>query len=495
MSVGGFLKTVGGGIVDGVKWLKPGGQSHLRLDKEDLFHKEAKDSLKNATKEEKEELLDKLGQEFEGNKKSSLEKCGLWIVDAGILVVGVLDGLDGLAPPTEGDDFTDGSRNWDHLDASMDYVQADSNQWSGTAADNYNTQIAQLKSQLGELSDLDSKMQDAISAHADTVRQMHDVIDGLLIGLFAARIAATAARFAGPEGKAISIAIQIAAVVAAVPTAVGMASNTGAKASNTADLIDGYKASYNDVATNLGALASAVDKWTPTTVSSQVGVMNSVDSTLNPGSFEVGDDHSKRDVVNDSTGGADESGETDSTSAGAHINFDIGRNREPGAVIVGGLGGNTNGAAGGLPSSSSSTPRGDLARNSAGNRAPLGSALTTDRRNNDDSDDTDGEPRFARPRLVELIALSAEATHMTEYFSDFASSMGDIEDQFLGSVDKVVSAAQHNQPPPPPPPAPAADAASSGAGPSGEAGQRAPIDVSTAVPAPQQDLSAAQQVL
>lgn len=478
MGVVDGIKWVGGKVVDGVKWLKPRGQAHLREYDPGHFGPEKKD-----WREERDWIPD---------RESSLKKTGLWIVDAGILAVGVLDGLDGLAPPTKGDDFTDGSRLWDHLDASMDYLQADSNQWSGTAASNYNAQIAQLKAQLGELRDLDEKMQDAISEHAETVRQMHDVLDGLLIGLFAARIAATAARFAGPEGKAISVAIQIAAVVAAVPTAVGMASNTGAKASHTADLIDGYKASYNDVATNLGALASRADDWTQPAVSSPVGAMNSVDSTLNSGNFEDGNYPPERDVVNDSTGGGDEPGDSDSTSAGAYFNLDIGHNREPGTGIGGGLGGNTNGAAGGLPSSPSSTPRGDFVRNSAGNRALLGSTLTTDRRNNDDSDDTDGEPRFARPRLVELIALSAEATHMTEYFSDFASSMGDIEDQFLGSVDKVVSAAQHSQAPPP---APAPDAAGAGAGVSAEAGQRAPIDGSATAVAPQQDAVAAQQVL
>lgn len=473
------IKSAAGGIVDGVKWMKPGGQEHLRHDTNWLARDKEIERLKKEGKLEEAEA--KAEEVYEPGRSSSLENVGLWIIDIGILVVGILDGLDGLAPPSQGDEFTDGRHKWNHIDALLDDVVAEDIGWSGDAATNYNNQIALLQSQLDELHDLDGQMQTLISDHADTVRQMHDAIDGLMVGLIAARIAATAARFAGPEGRAISIAIQIAAVAAAVPTAVGMATNTGMKASQTAASIDTCTNSYTEVANTLAKLASTVDNWTtPAPVSSQVGVMNSVEKKLNSGDFADANYPSDKSAIDDST--------DSETSPGAHINVEIGHNRDVGAVISGVADWNANGAAGGLPATPPAM-RSRAGRNDVNNRAPLGSALTTNRRGNDDSgdsDDAEAEPRFARPRLVELVAVSAEATHLSEYFSDFADSMSQMEDQFLGSVDKLVSAAQQNQLSPPPP-VPAPDVASTGAGAGADGGQRAPIG-GVATAAAEQDL-------
>jgi len=160
-------------------------------------------------------LKDKIKFIEEGMKQKGPVKGPTIIVDLAMLAVGIMDLLNGVLAPTEGDALAQAVADFDAALPYLKLATPDSAKWSGDGADAYKAQVEKLSALIVELQALDNKLQGYISDHAEKVNKVHQVIAACLLTLVIAQgIALVLWSIPLPVGPPLSTGFQVVTVVA-----------------------------------------------------------------------------------------------------------------------------------------------------------------------------------------------------------------------------------------------------------------------------------------
>lgn len=101
----------------------------------------------------------------------------LWIMDHLRSFLMCVDALHGIfsvfKPPFNGSVLNDGAKEWDEVVQHLQAAQADSSQWSGPAADEFNAQVKAFQDQGDLLGGVDKQFHKSIKIHAGLIFGLH----------------------------------------------------------------------------------------------------------------------------------------------------------------------------------------------------------------------------------------------------------------------------------------------------------------------------------
>lgn len=260
-------------------------------------------------------LKDKIKFIEEGMKQKGPVKGPTIIVDLALVAIGIMDLMNGVLAPTEGDAFAAAVADFDAALPYLKLATPDSTKWSGEAAEAYKAQVDKLTELVTQMQQLDKRMQTHIEEHAETVTKVHQVIAACLLTLVIAQgIALVLWSIPLPVGPPLSTGFQVATVVATSGVTLAYEGITLHSSIYKSALIDAMAAEYSAVAEKAPIpgtfTALPVPGADETKVSSFEAISNSLsgmpamptlNSLLSRGSASLTQD--EHEVVNALTGG------------------------------------------------------------------------------------------------------------------------------------------------------------------------------------------------
>ena len=133
---------------------------------------------------------DKIKFLAEGLKKPGATPTPTAIVDVAMVLVTVLDLLNGILPADKGDKFALGKSEFENMQHLLEAAVADPAKWSGTGAEAYNTQNNIMLQLSKDMQDYDKQMGDLLKEHGTRVQKMHTDYAIMLMSLVAAQLVA-----------------------------------------------------------------------------------------------------------------------------------------------------------------------------------------------------------------------------------------------------------------------------------------------------------------
>lgn len=183
--------------------------------------------------------------------KSALEAVGkkilptpTAIVDVTMVVVVVVDLMNGFGAPDVGGGYASGSDKFKLVDANLKAAKPDPRDWSGDAADAYIRQNAELRAMVAELQAIDKKMQALVAAQGAEVKHAHQAMAILGFALVMSQGIALVLYMIPIFGPEISLLFQVVAALAAATTVVVTETLCLARSMNAANDAEKVAAEY-----------------------------------------------------------------------------------------------------------------------------------------------------------------------------------------------------------------------------------------------------------
>lgn len=194
-------------------------------------------------------LKDKIKFIEEGMKQKGPVKGPTIIVDLAMLAIGIMDLLNGVLAPTQGDAFAAAVADFDAALPYLKLATPDSTKWSGEGADAYKAQVAKLTELITEMQALDKRMEGHVADHAEKVAKVHEVIAACLLTLVIAQgIALVLWSIPLPVGPPLSTGFQAVTVAAVSLTTLAYEGIAVHSSFYKSALIDSMAAEYTAVA-------------------------------------------------------------------------------------------------------------------------------------------------------------------------------------------------------------------------------------------------------
>lgn len=372
------------------------------------------------------------------------------IIDVAMVVVTILDLLNGIWPPDKGDRFKLGKSEFENMQQYLESAIPDSAKWSGEAAEAYAAQTKILLQLAKDMQANDLALAALLEEHGNRVQKMHRDYAIILMTLVAAQLTAMILWSWPVFGPVASVKFQVVTVVVLSFTILGLQGEVCTASQRKADAISRLAEKYAET----GKAAEPVGTF------AKIAVTGAEEARVS--SFEA---------ISASMSGPPPSFSTLVDMAKA----DPSMNEHPLLSAVTGDGA----AAGVSTSGATETPE-----------APQTSDGTTPA--------APGTPAFTLPSLSQINRASGQAAQMSGHLSQHAN----LVNQTMGQVQQLASMGQQGQAAAAPAEgaAPeeatlAGDVEDAGAGAGAEGAERAPIDAAAGAAEQAQEPSPAERIV
>ncbi|MEE6179555.1 EspA/EspE family type VII secretion system effector [Mycobacterium sp. 050134] len=211
-------------------------------------------------------LRDKLPKLADGLKAPGPTPTPTTIIDTAMILISLMDLLNGFWVPDDGLDFDTGHKDFENTYLNLELGQSDVSKWDGDAARRYATLNKELQDLAAKMQMLDTKMQTCLQEHGEAVQKAHEVIALAVMSLFIAEGIALL-MWAWPViGPNWSVAFQIATVTTLLLTVCQSEHAVVRSSHDKSALIEAVTNDYSDVldrATALAAFAAGEIPETP----------------------------------------------------------------------------------------------------------------------------------------------------------------------------------------------------------------------------------------
>jgi EspA/EspE family len=376
------------------------------------------------------------------------------IIDVTMVVVSVVDLLNGLGPPYKGDSLSTGVEQLANVILQLEAAIPDDRDWSGDAALAYTAQTEALRALVQTMQELDKQFKALVAEQGAKVQWAHNSLSILLFALVVAQGVALLLYLIPIFGPEISLLWQVVAALAAATTVVTVETLTLGTSSNVANGVDAVALEYGQVAEN----------------------------AIQSGTFGVIE-----------VAGAEETRVSSFTEISRSMSGMSAFSKEPTVASLASLAGDS------VPTeqrallsalTETETPADGLpdAPDAEVPETPVATTPTT--------------PTITLPTMAQVTQISGQAAKL----SGHASQQMNLVNQTMGSVQQVASMGQQGQGAAPPAedaaaeevapePALAEAEGATGAASGAEAGERAPVEVATDGPEKTEDRGPAERIL
>ena len=198
---------------------------------------------------------DKIDFLVKGLKVEGITPTPTAIIDVAMVVVTILDLLNGVWPPDKGDRFLLGKSEFENMQHFLEAADPDPAKWSGTGAAAYKAQNDILLQLTKDLQGYDKEFADLLKAHATRVQKMHTDYAIMLMVLVAAQLTSMVIwSLPALGGPVASFKFQVLTVLAMALTIMSLQGDVCSASQDKASKISELGTKY----TTAGASAEAV---------------------------------------------------------------------------------------------------------------------------------------------------------------------------------------------------------------------------------------------